>query len=302
MNENLKGLIAFLIVFLALLIMGIIEAIFAAPVVPSDASLKIQHALSQSIKYRDGVVLLWERPSGKMRIYGNRDLLREKFLPGSLMKLTTTLAAIDTGVDPAYRCTGRQKTPAGTEYCWTPKGHGEQHLVQALGQSCNLYFWNLGQSLGWQALATAWQKLDLTWPPGFTPEGKALGDAAIGEATPLSLSPEEVSRMWEAVLRLESQGSYHNLFRGMEAAVRSGTASALADLDISVIAKTGTGDAGREPYPTHGWIVAATPAENPRWAMVVFLKNAHGYGEPTALAKVLLENLPREEAGEALAK
>jgi len=302
MNENLKGLIAFLIVFLALLIMGIIEAIFAAPILPGDSSLKIQQAVSQSLKYRDGVVLLWERPSGKMRIYGNRELLKEKFFPGSLIKLATTLAALDAGMDPTYHCTGRQKGPSGMEYCWTPKGHGEQHLVQALGQSCNLYFWNLGQSLGWPSLAKAWQKLDLVWPPGFAPEGKALGDAAIGKSAPLSLSPEEVSRMWEAVLRLESQGTYRNLFRGLEAAVQNGTASALSDLDISVIAKTGTGDAGREPYPTHGWIVAATPADNPRWAMVVFLKNAHGYGEPTALAKALLENLPQEEVGDALVR
>ncbi len=298
MNENLKGLIAFLIVFLALLVMGLIEALLASPAPHPPANIKIQQAVKTAMKYRDGVVILWERPTGKRYIFGNKRLMQETFFPGSLLKLVTAHAALDQGLDPAYHCHGRQKSFGEMQFCWTPKGHGALHLVSALSQSCNLYFYELGQRLGWKPLAQSMKSLGLIWPSGFQPQAKALGEAAIGENPALLLSPAEVAQMWEALLQLGPAGRYRNLFRGLEAATKTGTASGLASLKFSTLAKTGTGDAGAAPYKTHGWIVAATPAQNPQWAMMVFLKNAHGYGAPTALAAQIFSAVLGEGAGE----
>jgi cell division protein FtsI/penicillin-binding protein 2 len=57
------------------------------------------------------------------------------------------------------------------------------------------------------------------------------------------------------------------------------------------LAKTGTAEAIGEPYKTHGWFLGAFPQEQPRWAVMIFMKNAHGYMEPAALAGEIFQEI-----------
>lgn len=72
--------------------------------------------------------------------------------PGSVFKLVTALAALETGkITPETRfyCnrTFRLKTDSRAYHCWYEKGHGSLNLYEALERSCNVYFYNLGSRL-----------------------------------------------------------------------------------------------------------------------------------------------------------
>jgi penicillin-binding protein 2 len=73
--------------------------------------------------------------------------------PGSTWKLAAAAIALDLGVvTPSetmpIRCTGSFTWGGQTWRCWNPAGHGWQNLTQAIGNSCNVYFYQLGLRIG----------------------------------------------------------------------------------------------------------------------------------------------------------
>ena len=75
--------------------------------------------------------------------------------PGSTFKPITAAAALDTGViDPSTEivCTGLfgPGLVSESDYveCWRKEGHYEENVVQALGDSCNVFFCTCGYLLG----------------------------------------------------------------------------------------------------------------------------------------------------------
>jgi penicillin-binding protein 2 len=73
--------------------------------------------------------------------------------PGSTWKLAAAAIALDLGeVSPdevmPIRCTGSFTWGNNTWRCWNPAGHGYQTLAQAIGNSCNVYFYQLGLRVG----------------------------------------------------------------------------------------------------------------------------------------------------------
>lgn len=73
--------------------------------------------------------------------------------PGSTWKLAAAGIALDLGaVTPdevmPIRCTGSFTFGNRTWRCWNPAGHGWQNLAQAIGNSCNVYFYQLGVRVG----------------------------------------------------------------------------------------------------------------------------------------------------------
>lgn len=74
--------------------------------------------------------------------------------PGSVFKIITAVAALESGVvDPAtvYRCRGFMESEDAYRcpiYRRYKEGHGPIQLADALGQSCNTYFFNVADTLG----------------------------------------------------------------------------------------------------------------------------------------------------------
>lgn len=148
------------------------------------------------------------RPLLDKAIYGT-------FPPGSTFKMTTALALLDAGVDPAERvnCTGSYRYGSRTFRCWRRGGHGSMDMHNAIKNSCDTYFYHQcnragidriarvaetlgfghtfalgisGQSAGtvpsteWKrryAEATSWPD-DPTWYPGET-LSVAIGQGAL---------------------------------------------------------------------------------------------------------------------------
>ncbi len=249
---------------------------------------QIAEPVDQSLKGRDGVVLWIDRNTGEKKIFGNPKLLKEYFLPGSLMKLITAQAAIQQGMDPHYHCTGQDRSSGRVRHCWTRQGHGDLDLPQALGKSCNLFFAQLGQQLGLNAILKALQNYSFQKMAGLSgknsPDLWNLGLFAIGDDHQFKVTPEEISQFWNQFLNQIEGEKFLAIKQGLIRSVGEGTAHALGEKGLKILAKTGTADSQVESYKTHAWFLGAYPTEAPRYIFVIFLKNAYGFREATELA------------------
>jgi len=83
---------------------------------------------------------------------------------GSTFKPVVATAALAEGlVNPGttFYCTGEYKLGNQVYRCWKKRGHGQIALFQALVQSCDVYFYQLGQKLGIDLLSTYAQRYRL---------------------------------------------------------------------------------------------------------------------------------------------
>jgi len=82
--------------------------------------------------------------------------IHSQYPPGSVYKIAVAYAALEEGVIDAeskINCPGSFKLGRGKYRCWKKKGHGALKLHDALVQSCDVYFYNLGHRLGIDTLA-----------------------------------------------------------------------------------------------------------------------------------------------------
>lgn len=83
----------------------------------------------------------------------NRCLLGT-YSPGSTFKLCTALAGLCEGkvyLGEEIDCTGQftlYETAGYAPYCWNIYGHGPMDLVNGILNSCNVFFWTVGDRLG----------------------------------------------------------------------------------------------------------------------------------------------------------
>ncbi|MBC7292987.1 MAG: penicillin-binding protein 2, partial [Thermoleophilia bacterium] len=69
---------------------------------------------------------------------------------GSTFKAFVAAAALNAGVvtpDTVFSCNGRYTAAQQIWKCWKTEGHGDLNLIAALEESCDVYFYNLGNLL-----------------------------------------------------------------------------------------------------------------------------------------------------------
>jgi len=72
------------------------------------------------------------------------------FPPGSTFKLIGVIAALNDSIltpSKEYTCTGSHRVGRMPKYCWNRGGHGTLNMIEAIEQSCNVYFYNLSREL-----------------------------------------------------------------------------------------------------------------------------------------------------------
>jgi penicillin-binding protein 2 len=93
-----------------------------------------------------------------------------QYPPGSVFKIVTAVAALADGVitpNTTVCCPGYYEYGEHTFRDWRPSGHGCVQLRQALTQSCDVYFYHVGQLLGVDRIAHYAQAFGFGQPTGF---------------------------------------------------------------------------------------------------------------------------------------
>jgi penicillin-binding protein 2 len=84
--------------------------------------------------------------------------------PGSTFKMVTALASLQAGVIDAEEtvyCGGYTEVSGTRFHCWRGGGHGNVNLHDSLKQSCDCYYYELGQRVGIDLIAEMARKLGL---------------------------------------------------------------------------------------------------------------------------------------------
>jgi penicillin-binding protein 2 len=98
--------------------------------------------------------------------------------PGSTYKMITALAGLALGVidkDTVMYCPGYYSFGNRTYRCWKHSGHGAVDLKRAIGESCDVYFYQVGQWVGVDALAEFAGKFGLGRKTGVEMENEQNG-------------------------------------------------------------------------------------------------------------------------------
>jgi penicillin-binding protein 2 len=100
--------------------------------------------------------------------------------PASTWKLATAIVGLERGViTPEYvmpvACTGGMAYAGRYSRCMKREGHGPQNLIQAIANSCNVYFYQLGIRLGLDVLTAEGTRLGFSRATGVDVPGERTG-------------------------------------------------------------------------------------------------------------------------------
>jgi penicillin-binding protein 2 len=101
----------------------------------------------------------------------NNRALQGQFPPGSTFKLAMALAGLETGKadlkSPVEHCPGSWFFGNRAFHCWQKKGHGSVTLHKAVVESCDVFFYKLGNNMGIDNIAKYAGYLGLGMPTGI---------------------------------------------------------------------------------------------------------------------------------------
>ena len=101
-----------------------------------------------------------------------------QYPPGSTYKIVTALAGLAEGVitpESILYCPGYYRFGNRTYRCWKRGGHGAVNLQKALSESCDVYFYQVGQRLGVDRLASYAKRMGLGSKTGVNMEHEKSG-------------------------------------------------------------------------------------------------------------------------------
>jgi penicillin-binding protein 2 len=76
--------------------------------------------------------------------------IKSLYPPGSIFKIITTLAALESGINPNDKitCTGGPILGGNKFRCSRRRGHGALNMIDAMKQSCNSYIYGIARQIG----------------------------------------------------------------------------------------------------------------------------------------------------------
>lgn len=255
--------------------------------------------------------------------------LSASFTPGSIFKIVTATAAMekwpDSWSERTYECSGSQEIGGDSITCLHDEAHGTQDMFSAMGNSCNIYFAQLAQDMGAEALQKKAEDMGFNTTLSFDSvnisqseinltgcNSNQLGWAAVGQYTVLT-NPYHMMVLMGAVANGGEYTEPHltsgvKLFDSISANDRSlvtpGEATQLKALlrndvenyygdwmfpeGMNVCAKTGTGEIGSDKAP-NCWIIGFCDSEQYPYAFAVMVEEGEGGIESAgnALASIL---------------
>ena len=108
----------------------------------------------------------------------NNRAIQGQYPPGSTFKVVMAAAALEKGVvtpSTRFHCSGGLPFGGRVFRCWKRGGHGSVDLRKALAESCDVYFYQVGQRLGINAIAEYARRFGLGSPLGIPLDHEASG-------------------------------------------------------------------------------------------------------------------------------
>jgi penicillin-binding protein 2 len=106
----------------------------------------------------------WNALSGDPRAPMTNKAIQGQYSPGSTFKMVVALAALEQGaISPEQTVFCRGHTDLGSRrfHCWEDRGHGAMDMVQAIAQSCDVYFYEVARRVGVDRIADMAHRLGL---------------------------------------------------------------------------------------------------------------------------------------------
>ena len=78
------------------------------------------------------------------------------YAPGSTFKMIVAIAALKHGIintSSTHTCSGKIEYGDRLYHCWKTKGHGSMDIVEAIKQSCDVFFYEISKELGIDKIA-----------------------------------------------------------------------------------------------------------------------------------------------------
>nr|MDP9195238.1 penicillin-binding transpeptidase domain-containing protein [Pseudomonadota bacterium] len=101
-----------------------------------------------------------------------------QYAPGSTFKMMTGLAGLDAGTISArhrVHCSGHVSLGSHRFHCWRREGHGSLDMVDALAQSCDVFFYDVAQKTGIDRMAAIANRFGLGQKLGIDLPGEKDG-------------------------------------------------------------------------------------------------------------------------------
>jgi penicillin-binding protein 2 len=104
--------------------------------------------------------------------------IQGQYPPGSTYKIVAAMAGLEERVIAEHTllfCPGSYKYGDRTFRCWKRGGHGFMNVINALAQSCDVFFYQVGEKLGVDRLAKYAKACGLGSPTGIALDKEAKG-------------------------------------------------------------------------------------------------------------------------------
>ena len=234
------------------------------------------------------------------------------YTPGSIFKLITATALLESNVDLEYNCTGSAVIDGNTISDVNETAHGKIDLEGAIVNSCNSYFAEKSLEIGVDKFREVAKRFmldenitfDLETSTSSFPKGNLnkneIAEASIGQGevqvTPLNMvlmasaiandgnmvKPYLVRSIEDSEGKLISKTGTETISNIMSPSLAGQLGNMMEGVvqrgtgknaSISNVRVAGkTGTAQITPRPSHSWFVGYAPADNPRIAVAVVLE------------------------------
>ena len=104
--------------------------------------------------------------------------LSGQYPPGSTFKMITALAGLQDNIvneSTSVNCSGSYDLGTSTFKCWNKKGHGTTNLRKSIRESCDVFYYQMGEKLGVDKIAAAAQGFKLGAPLGVELQNEKSG-------------------------------------------------------------------------------------------------------------------------------
>ncbi len=121
---------------------------------------------------------IWTGILGDSRRPMHDRVIGSYYAPGSTFKVVMAIAGLETGVltpSTLVHCSGSANLYGRNFMCWKKGGHGTVDVRRALVQSCNVFFYRAGRSIGIDAIHEYGDLLNLGRPTGIDLPGEGQG-------------------------------------------------------------------------------------------------------------------------------